>query len=78
MGREGIPDLPHAIIVPNTLVDQWRRELKTFFKPHVIDIFVLPTQSSKLKGYFDEQVDNAWMRSKHQKIHRIVLVPHSV
>ncbi|KAM6500021.1 hypothetical protein JOM56_003035, partial [Amanita muscaria] len=39
MGKGKVPDAPHAIIVPNSLVDQWRRELKCFFKPGAIDIF---------------------------------------
>ncbi|KAK2464152.1 hypothetical protein APHAL10511_003845 [Amanita phalloides] len=78
MGKGGVPNAPHAIIVPNSLVGQWRRELKTFFKPNVIDIFILPTQKVKLPQYFEASNEGAWMKSKHEMIRRIVLVPHSV
>ncbi|KAF8668495.1 hypothetical protein AX14_006173 [Amanita brunnescens Koide BX004] len=78
MGRGKVPNAPHAIIVPNSLIDQWRRELKVFFKPNVIDIFVLPTQAAKLQKFFQEDKDGSWMRSRHEKIRRIVLIPHSV
>jgi SNF2 family DNA or RNA helicase len=75
MGRGKVPNAPHAIIVPNSLIDQWRREFKVFFKPHVIDIFVLPTQAAKLRNFFTE---SSWVKSRHEQIRRIVLVPHSV
>ena len=78
MGKGKVPNAPHAIIVPNSLIDQWPQEFKVFFKPHVINIFVLPTQSSKLRDYFNEENNSSWTQSKHAKIRRIVLVPHSV
>ena len=77
MGKTGVPNAPHAIIVPNTLVNQWRRELKGFFKPHAIDIFVLPTARAALKDYFEDE-NSPWKKSNHELIFRVVLVPHSV
>jgi SNF2 family DNA or RNA helicase len=77
MGKGKVPDAPHAIIVPNSLVDQWRRELKVFFKPNVIDIFVLPNKATSLRNYFNEK-EGAWTKSIHAKICRVVLIPHSV
>ncbi|KAK2459376.1 hypothetical protein APHAL10511_008608 [Amanita phalloides] len=78
MGKGGVPNVPHAIIVPNSLVRQWWQELKTFFKPNVIDIFILPTQKVKLPQYFEASNEGAWMKSRHEMICHIVLVPHSV
>ena len=77
MGKGCVPNLPHAIVIPNSLVDQWRRELKTFFKAHTLDIFQLPTAAAELQSYFTAP-DGLWKRSHHDDIFRIVLVPHSV
>jgi SNF2 family DNA or RNA helicase len=77
MGTSGVPNAPHAIIVPNTLINQWRRELKCFFKPHAIDIFVLPTARAALKDYFEDS-SSPWKKSNHELVFRVVLVPHSV
>ncbi|KAM6491331.1 P-loop containing nucleoside triphosphate hydrolase protein [Amanita muscaria] len=77
MGTAGVPNAPHAIIVPNTLINQWRRELKCFFKPHAIDIFVLPTARAALKDYFEDS-SSPWKKSNHELVFRVVLVPHSV
>ncbi|KIL63772.1 hypothetical protein M378DRAFT_11866 [Amanita muscaria Koide BX008] len=76
MGKGKVPDAPHAIIVPNSLVDQWRRELKCFFKPGAIDIFVLPTARVALQDYFKRD-NSPWTKSHHTEIFRVVLVPHS-
>jgi hypothetical protein len=46
MGKKGVPNQPHLIVTLNTLVDQFRRELKTFFKKNTIDIFTYPTQTN--------------------------------
>lgn len=77
MGRGVVPNAPHAIIVPNTLVNQWRRELKCFFKPHAIDIFVLPTSRVSLQDYFKRD-NSPWTKANHDEIFRVVLIPHSV
>ncbi|KAM6488893.1 P-loop containing nucleoside triphosphate hydrolase protein [Amanita muscaria] len=77
MGRGVVPNAPHAIIVPNTLVNQWRRELKCFFKPHAIDIFVLPTSRVLLQDYFKRD-NSPWTKANHDEIFRVVLIPHSV
>jgi hypothetical protein len=77
MGKGPVPDLPHAIVIPNSLVDQWRRELKTFFKAHSLDIFQLPTVATELQKYFTAP-DGPWKKSHHPLMFRIVLIPHSV
>ncbi len=77
MGKGSVPNKPHAIVVPNSLVDQWRRELKTFFKPFSLDIFQLPTSAAALKRYFSDP-DGVWEKANHPHIFRVVLIPHSV
>lgn len=77
MGKGRVPNKPHVIVVPNSLVDQWRRELKTFFKPYSLDIFQLPTSGAALQRYFSDP-DGAWAKANHQPMFRVVLVPHSV
>lgn len=77
MGKGRVPNLPHAIVIPNSLVDQWRRELKTFFMPHSLDIFQLPTAATELHTYFTAP-DSVWKKAHHEPIFRIVLIPHSV
>jgi len=77
MGKGDVPNKPHAIVVPNSLVDQWRRELKTFFKPFSLDIFQLPTSADALKAYFSAP-DGVWAQAHHLPIFRVVLIPHSV
>lgn len=72
----GIPDHGHLIIVPNSLIDQWHRELKTFFKPHSIDIFRLPSSMAEIQIFWTKE--GHWGKSKHLQMFRVVLVAHSV
>ncbi|KAH7918227.1 hypothetical protein BV22DRAFT_1051878, partial [Leucogyrophana mollusca] len=68
-----VPDLPHLIIVPNGLISQWYSELRTFFKPNVIDIHIFPTASKEWPDFWQGQ----WDKSTTPMIHRIILVSHS-
>lgn len=73
-GRPVIDDLPHAIVVGNSLVRQWTTELRTFFAPGRTEIYVFPTTESK----FSEFWEGDWKTSKTPFINRIILIPHSV
>ncbi|KAF8872160.1 hypothetical protein BD779DRAFT_1679866 [Infundibulicybe gibba] len=75
MGIGVVPDLPHLIIVPNTLVDQWCKELRTFFKPHYIDIFRMPTAAKDYMRFF--KAGGEWSRAQHRCILRVVLIAQS-
>ena len=73
-GRLMIEDLPHIIVVGNSLVGQWVAELRTFFSPRRIEIYIFPTTESKFAHFWEGD----WKTSKTPFINRIVLVPHSV
>lgn len=41
LGEErSLPNLPHLVIVPGTLLSQWEAELKTLFKPKCFKILM--------------------------------------
>ncbi|KAF5362324.1 hypothetical protein D9756_002852 [Leucocoprinus leucothites] len=44
-GQKKIPSQPHLIICPGTLINQWVSELKTFFRPKSVDIFIYDSQT---------------------------------
>ena len=73
-GRTTIDDLPHVIVVGNSLVRQWISELQTFFAPGKIEIYIFPTAESKFTHFWEGN----WKTSKTPFINRIILVPHSV
>ena len=67
-------DLPHVIVIGNSLVRQWTNELRTFFAPGKIEIYIFPTAESKFSQFWEGD----WKTSKTPYISRIILVPHSV
>jgi SNF2 family DNA or RNA helicase len=73
-GRELISDLPHLIIVPNSLIDQWTSELRVFFAPKSIEIYVHPASEKDFQGFWE----GPWKTSTMPMIHRIILMTHSV
>lgn len=73
-GRTMIEDLPHVILVGNSLVRQWVAELQTFFFPGRIEIYIFPTTESKFAQFWEGD----WKTSTTPFINRIILVPHSV
>ncbi|KAG9308933.1 P-loop containing nucleoside triphosphate hydrolase protein [Chiua virens] len=73
-GHAVMENLPHVIVVSNSLVRQWISELQTFFAPGKIEIYIFPTAESKFTQFWDGD----WRTSKTPHINRIILVPHSV
>ncbi|KAG9318996.1 P-loop containing nucleoside triphosphate hydrolase protein [Chiua virens] len=73
-GRTMIDDLPHVILVGNSLVCQWVTELRTFFVPGRIEIYVFPTAESQFAQFWEGD----WKTSRTPFINRIIIVPHSV
>ncbi|KAG0693276.1 hypothetical protein DFH29DRAFT_1007449 [Suillus ampliporus] len=73
-GQRTIPDLPHVIIVPNSLAAQWYSELRTFFAPKTIEIYQYPTAEKEFAAFWT----GPWAESKMPKVNRIILVTHSV
>ncbi|KAG2355244.1 hypothetical protein BDR07DRAFT_1493393 [Suillus spraguei] len=73
-GLDAIPNLPHVIIVPNSLNSQWFSELRTFFAPKALEVYNYPTAENEFGDFFN----GAWAKSSTPLIHRIILVNHSV
>ncbi|KAF4584742.1 hypothetical protein EYR38_001973 [Pleurotus pulmonarius] len=71
-----VPNEPHLIVVPLSLVGQWADELYRFFSRGAIDIFQLPTSLAALETFFSD-ADGAWHLSKQKMINRIVICAHS-
>lgn len=71
-----VPDHPHLILVPNTLIDQWFTELQVFFKRGSVDIFLYPTAAKDWKSFWDS--NSPYSKSRQPRIRRIVLAAHSV
>ncbi|KAG2122464.1 P-loop containing nucleoside triphosphate hydrolase protein [Suillus bovinus] len=73
-GRDAIPNLPHVIIVPNSLINQWYSELRTFFAPGAVEIYRYPSAESEFGDFWN----GPWATSATPLIHRIILVTHSI
>ncbi|KAF9019475.1 hypothetical protein BDZ89DRAFT_312517 [Hymenopellis radicata] len=68
----GIPNAPHLIVAPGTILDQWISEACRFFKPGAVELIKVDAQGSKWA--------NALLRlddSSYPDICKIVLVQHS-
>lgn len=76
MGEKTVPDRPHVVVVPNSLVDQWHGELKVFFQPHTIDIFRVPTGAKGVTEFW--KPGGVYDKSLHNPIFRVVICPSSV
>ncbi|KAG2059837.1 hypothetical protein BDR06DRAFT_1002927 [Suillus hirtellus] len=69
-----VPNLPHIIAIPNSLVAQWMSELCIFFAPKMIEIYVYPTAEKDFTVFWM----GPWEKLSMPKINRIILVTHSV
>jgi len=65
------------IIAPVTMIPQWSNQLKVFFRPHAVDIFVFPP-SQKDQEEFWSGDRSPWMKARSQMAQRIVLVQETV
>jgi len=73
-GYLGVPNRAHLIIVPLTMLRQWESELKVFFQPKTIEIYVYPMKEEEQKEFWTGR----WDKSQMPLVARIVLVSHSV
>lgn len=76
-GEAKIPDAPHLIIVPNSLMEQWIREIKVFFNKKSVEIYQLPGTEEEIEKFFGD-VKSPWVESKTPLPLRIVLIMQSV
>jgi SNF2 family DNA or RNA helicase len=75
MGQGRVPNLPHLIIVPNAVLPQWHRELRTFFKPKSLEIHIVVGNEKQVDAFFSS---SAWQDSPMPMIFRVILMQHSV
>jgi hypothetical protein len=75
-GNTTIESLPHLVICPGTLRNQWIREFLTLFRPHSVDIFVYDCPKS---GNPDFWSTTGGFHASRQKPHnKVVFTTHSV
>lgn len=71
-----MPDKPIAIIVPVSLVSQWRGELKTFIWRKNIEVYVFPPAAADWLSFWSPTSD--WNISTHPMYLRIIIFQHLV
>ncbi|PBK81529.1 P-loop containing nucleoside triphosphate hydrolase protein [Armillaria gallica] len=72
-GRKEILNAPHLLIVPNTLLGQWVSELKRWFRPHTVDILVVPTMERGWEDWYKTKLD----ASKQDPCNIVIVGTHS-
>lgn len=71
-----IPDLPHLVVVPGTVLAQWEQEIKTLFRPASVDVLIYGTGVAQHTAFWSQS--GAYHSSKHRPINRIIVASHSV
>lgn len=72
-----IPDDPHLIVVPTSLMEQWIREIKVFFDKKKVEIYQLPGSEQEIESFFLDP-ESLWVKSDIPMPLRIVLITQSV
>ncbi|KAK0224370.1 hypothetical protein IW262DRAFT_1459423 [Armillaria fumosa] len=72
-GGKEVVNAPHLLLVPNTLLGQWVSELKKWFRPHTIDILVLPSMERGWEDWYKTKLD----ASKQDPCNIIIVGTHS-
>jgi len=73
---EGIPDGPHVIVVPGTLISQWKDELMLWFLRHNIEILVYVGGDKAREEFWSE--NGPWQRRQLTGRQTVLLVSHTV
>ncbi|RXW11953.1 hypothetical protein EST38_g13902, partial [Candolleomyces aberdarensis] len=71
-GMGPVPDLSHLYVVPNSLIEQYRQEIMAFFKPHTVDILVIPHDPDAATKLFEDIANRP-----SPKINRIFIMGHA-
>ncbi|RXW14189.1 hypothetical protein EST38_g11666 [Candolleomyces aberdarensis] len=74
-GQAKVPNLPHLILVPGTIVAQWVHELQVLFKPNAVVILLYPSNLSEREWFWGP--DGPFAQTKLPPFQRIILAPHS-
>ena len=75
-GNKKIPDAPHLILAPGTLISQWWDELRLLFLPKGVDLLVYPSLKEEREYFWSP--GGTYDSAKHQPASRIILAAHSV
>ncbi|KAF4568554.1 hypothetical protein EYR40_010036 [Pleurotus pulmonarius] len=73
---EKVPNEPHLIIVPLSLVGHWKDELYCFFSRGAVDIFQIPNALNEIEFFFTDP-QGTWKQLKQKMINCIVVCVHS-
>jgi hypothetical protein len=77
LGESGsIPNAPHLIIVPGTVLSQWASEIRIFLNPKAFDLFMYQTGEQFRKDFWSDS--GPFAQSKQPRANKIILAPHSV
>jgi hypothetical protein len=71
-----IPNLPHLVIVPGTILEQWKSVMRIFLNPKAFDLFVYTTGQPFRQEFWSES--GPFAQSKQPHANRIILATHSV
>ena len=75
-GEKEIPNYPHLILAPGTLIAQWEHELKVFFLPRKVDILTYTGKKAEHQEFWGDT--GPFKTSKHDDHQKIILASHSV
>ncbi|KAJ2914050.1 hypothetical protein MD484_g6375, partial [Candolleomyces efflorescens] len=70
-----IPNLPHLVVMPGTLLRQWEHELQCFYKSKSVDILIYGTTPEEHADFW--RPDGIYHSSRLPPSHRIILASHS-
>lgn len=70
-----LPNLPHVIVVPGTVIDQWQSEIKTLFIAKSFDVLVYSSNKTERELFWAPT--GPFHRSLHEPANRIILVSES-
>jgi len=75
--QDKIPNEPHLIVVPTSLMEQWIREIKVFFHRKNIEFYQLPGTETEIENFFLNP-GNPWANSLTPMPFCILLITQSV
>lgn len=75
-GSRSIPNKPHLIIVPGTILAQWESEIKMALNPKAFDLFIYTTGKAFREEFWSDE--GLFAQSEQPAANRIILASHSV
>jgi hypothetical protein len=75
-GSRTIPNRPHLILVPGTILGQWESEIKMVLNPKAFDLFIYTTGKAFREEFWSDE--GPFSQSKQPAVNKIILASHSV